>query len=104
MRNRHKAKLCCFFYIISLLFVLRSCSDKPSPAISFYYWKADFGLNQYENNVLAQNNVQSLYVRYFDVDIDPANGPLRPVSTIVSDSGFFKKSIIPVVYSKNRVF
>ena len=104
MRNRHKVKLCCFFYFISLLFVLISCSDKPSPAISFYYWRTNFGLNQYENNVLAQNNVQSLYVRYFDVDLDPANGLPRPVSTIVSDSGFFKKSIIPVVYIKNRVF
>src|SRR5687767_5036564 len=101
MQTMHRAKLRCYF--TSQLFVIVSCRSKPAPAISFYYWKTNFELNQYENKILAQNNVQSLYVRYFDVDLDPGGLP-KPVSTVTFNSSVPRKSIIPVVYIKNRVF
>lgn len=102
MQNMHKAKLYCYSYF--LLFAFISCRSKQAPEISFYYWKTKFELNQYEKNVLTTNNVPVLYVRYFDIDIDPASGEPRPVSVITFDSSSIQKTIIPVVYIKNRVF
>lgn len=74
------------------------------PAVSFYYWKTRYELNQYENKVLAENGVQSLYIRYFDVDLDQGTDAVKPVSTITFISPADQKEIIPVVYIKNRVF
>lgn len=53
---------------------------------------------------MTENNVQSLYIRYFDVDLDPVSGKARPVSTITFTSPVSQKTIIPVIYIKNRVF
>jgi hypothetical protein len=91
-------------YSISLLFFVASCRSKPAPAISFYYWKTRFELNQYESKVMAENNVKSLYIRYFDVDLDPPGGQPNPISIITFVSSVSQKAIIPVVYIKNRVF
>ena len=68
MQNMHKASLRCVYFL--LLFVFVSCRSKQAPAVSFYYWKTRFELNQYENNVLTGNNVPVLYVRYFDIDVE----------------------------------
>ena len=48
--------------------------------------------------------MQSLYIRYFDVDLDPGSAAAKPVSTITFISPADQKTIIPVVYIKNRVF
>jgi hypothetical protein len=105
MQKMHKASGCCFScFIISLLSVFSSCTGKPAPDVSFYYWRTRFEINQYEKDILTQNKVRSLYVRYFDVDLDPATGTPRPVSTILIDSTIAGLSVIPVVYIKNRVF
>ena len=104
MQNMRKAKLRCYSYFLLLLFAFVSCRSKQAPAVSFYYWKTKFDLNQYENNILAKNNVPVLYVRYFDIDVDPASGQAKSVSAITFDSTFTQKTIIPVVYIKNRVF
>ena len=100
----HKAKLCYYAHFLVLLFAFASCRSKESPAVSFYYWKTKFALNQYENIMLTRNKVPVLYVRYFDIDLDPVNGQPKPVSVIAFDSSFIQKTIIPVVYIKNRVF
>jgi hypothetical protein len=102
MRRMRKARLSTYF--ISFFCVVASCRSKPAPAISFYYWKTRYELNQYENKALAENDVQSLYLRYFDVDIDPGTGATKPVSAITFISPVDQKAIIPVVYIRNRVF
>lgn len=102
MRKMQKATVTC--YLILLLFFIASCRTKSSPDVSFYYWKTRFGLNHYENSVMKENNVHSLYIRYFDVDLDPESGQPKPVSTITFASSPIPKTVIPVVFIKNRVF
>jgi hypothetical protein len=82
--------------ILSLVFI--SCKQHSNKSISFYYWKTQFHLNEYEKETLTRNGVNTLYVRYCDVDID---GPVAPVSFDSTARGY---NIIPVVYIKNRVF
>ena len=83
--------------------LLTSCNSRPHLEVSFYYWKSRFTLGKTERDVLHTNNVQRLYVRYFDIDIHPYLGSATPVAIIKGDS-LPRCSIVPVVFIKNRVF
>jgi hypothetical protein len=92
--------------LVALLCVgtlLPSCSNGPRPEVSFYYWKSRFTLGSTERQALESNNVQKLYVRYFDVDIHPLLGRATPLAVVKGDS-LPRCTIIPVVFIKNRVF
>lgn len=92
-------------YLITLLLLCGACqSTKQQPNVSFYYWKTQFNLSPYEQQTLQQNGVDTLWVRYFDVDITPNDSIARPISVIKFDTLPIKQHIIPVVYLKNRVF
>ncbi|TDL99760.1 MAG: hypothetical protein C4K58_00455 [Flavobacteriaceae bacterium] len=71
-------------------------------AISFYYWKTKFQLSPKEEELLKFNQVQNIYVRYFDID-KKLEDPF-PESPIQFDSSCIGKTITPVVFIKNRVF
>jgi hypothetical protein len=92
-------------YLFMVIFFMACSSDKKEgPAISFYYWKTTGRLNTPEQEALRSNEITTLYVRYFDVDFDPATGMTRPLSIIRMDKSFTGVSIVPVIYIKNRVF
>jgi hypothetical protein len=72
--------------------------------MSFYYWDPTFTLDSAEGNTLQDNDVHSLYIRYFDIDWPPADSapvPLDPFTYASSPSNY---TIIPVVSIRNRVF
>ena len=72
--------------------------------MSFYYWKPVFSLDSVEKKALRDNAVQTLYVRYFDVDWSPADTapvPATPLQFSASPSDY---TIIPVICFRNRVF
>ncbi|MBS1659435.1 MAG: hypothetical protein JST68_00145 [Bacteroidetes bacterium] len=72
--------------------------------MSFYYWRTTFSLDSQEIHTLRDNTVDTLYVRYFDVDwpaADTAPTPLAPIRFESSPAGY---TIIPVVYIRNKVF
>lgn len=102
MQKLQRIPLTCYF--IYLIVIITSCNKRPAPGISFYYWKTRFELNEYENRVMTDNQVQSLYIRYFDVDIDAVTNEPKPISVIHFVSPIIPKTVIPVVYIKNRVF
>ena len=90
------------FLFLGLLLFLFSCESKDAPSVSFYYWKTFFKLTSKEQQVLQANEVQKLYVRYFDVKLE--NGKPFPVAPIHFDTAKPKAEIIPVVFIKNEVF
>lgn len=47
--------------------------------------------------------MQTLYVRYFDIDFLPQDTAPTPITPIVFDKAGITASIIPVIYIKNRV-
>ena len=89
------------FYI--LFFLLFSCDQERRPVISFYYWKTIFRLSPKEKNTLNENNVQKLYIRYFDIDLNPVTQQPLPRSPIRFADKTNAFEIIPVVYIKNNV-
>ncbi|THU37100.1 hypothetical protein FAM09_19300 [Niastella caeni] len=89
-------------FLLSLM-LLAACRQHKRP-ISFYYWKTQFSLNEYERNVLRENEAQTLYVRYFDVDFKPEDNEPVPVSPIQLDTSIHNFNVIPVVFIKNRTF
>jgi hypothetical protein len=80
-----------------------ACRQHPKP-ISFYYWKTRFQLKPVEREVLQQEAVNALYVRYFDVDFEPSASTPAPVSPIQLDSSIRRYTVVPVIFIKNRTF
>jgi hypothetical protein len=100
-----------FFRLKSLLLLsiislsLISCGgEKLKPFVSFYYWKSNYKLNPTERDALMQNNVQQLYVRYFDIVYDETTKEAIPLSPIRFAKEDILKPIVPVVFIKNQVF
>jgi uncharacterized protein involved in tolerance to divalent cations len=88
---------------VALIFVLLSgCSKTNQTTVSFYYWKTVFKLSENEKQVLKENNVSKLYVRYFDVALK--NGQPIPISPIDFEEQPIGMIIVPVVYIKNEIF
>lgn len=86
-----------------LFFLLISCNENNKPVISFYYWKTIFKLSETEKEVIRENNVRKIYIRYFDIDLHPKNEspiPLSPIRFQEKMNGF---DIVPVIYIKNKV-
>jgi hypothetical protein len=88
---------------ILLIALMFSCQKQEKPAIAFYYWKTIFKLSPLEKSALSQNKVKKIYLRYFDVAINPKTNIPFPVGVIHfgdSTKGF---TIVPVIYIKNEV-
>ena len=91
------------FIAVFLFFLLISCSKNNEPIISFYYWKTIFKLSGEEKEVLKNNNVTKLYVRYFDVGLHPQTRLPIPVSPIRFLEKVNNWNIVPVIFIKNKV-
>ncbi|WP_205511651.1 hypothetical protein [Longitalea arenae] len=89
--------------LVFFLVLIAGCRHQPKP-LSFYYWKTQFSLNEYEKNVLKEHAVTSLYVRYFDVDYKEGETQPMPVSPVILDSTVRSYRIIPVIFIINRTF
>ncbi|WP_242410239.1 hypothetical protein [Flavobacterium sp. Root901] len=86
-----------------LFLSLLSCSKKEQPIISFYYWKTNLKFSETEKEVLEQNNVRKLYVRYFDIGLHPETKLPIPISPIHFQENMQQFEIVPVVFIQNRV-
>jgi hypothetical protein len=89
--------------LLFLLVLIAACRRQTKP-LSFYYWKTQFALNGYEKSVLKEHAVQSLYVRYFDVDLKEGDVQPIPVSPVILDTSVRSFRVIPVIFIKNRTF
>ena len=92
-----------FYLLLFISFFLSCSSDEHSPEIAFYFWKTVFKLSETERAALQVNRVKSLYVRYFDVDLNPSDKKPYPLSTIQFIENPAPYKVIPVVYIRNQV-
>ncbi|WP_228012094.1 hypothetical protein [Flavobacterium hungaricum] len=89
---------------MGLLFLfLTACSKNEEPIISFYYWKTNLKFSETEKNALKDNDVQRLYVRYFDIGLHPQTQKPFPISPIHFYDTVQQFEIIPVVFIQNKV-
>ena len=93
----------------ALLTVLAGCRHKnPNNKLysgenAVYFWRTWYSTNDYENQFLADNHIQTMYIRFFDVE--PNDGwneqdKCKPVATISfpGDETFGDFHIVPVVF------
>ena len=91
-----------FFWVLLLLF-LTACSKNEQPIISFYYWKTNLKFSETERTALKDNEVHKLYVRYFDIGLDPQTQKPFPVSPVHFYENVQEFEIVPVVFIQNKV-
>jgi hypothetical protein len=89
--------------LLILIALIAACRHQSKP-LSFYYWKTKFSLNGFEKNILKEQAVKKLYVRYFDVDLKPGETQPAPVSPIQLDTAIRAYQVAPVIFIKNRTF
>ncbi|MDQ6471391.1 hypothetical protein RB619_12105 [Flavobacterium sp. LHD-80] len=88
---------------ISFFLLLTACSKNDKPIISFYYWKTNLKFSETEKEVLKDNNVSKLYIRYFDIGLDPKTKNPFPISPIHFQDNIQVFEIVPVVFIQNKV-
>jgi hypothetical protein len=94
-----------FLYFLFLLLLLSTYSCKQRPkSISFYFWRTQLQLDSLERQTLKNNAVNTLYIRYFDLDFQPGDSLPAPVAPIDLGKDRIAQSIVPVIFIKNRVF
>ena len=70
---------------------------------SVYYWRTWYSTNDYENRFLADNTVQTMYIRFFDVEPSPEwndHDKCSPVATVCfpDEQDFRNFNVVPVVF------
>jgi len=92
-----------------LLVVLAGCRHKnPNNTLysgenSVYFWRTWYSTNDYEQQFLTDNHIQTMYIRFFDVEPSPGwneQDKCVPVATISfpRDETFGNFHIVPVVF------
>jgi hypothetical protein len=71
--------------------------------VSFYYWKTIFKLSKTEKEVLEENKVQKLYIRYFDIGLHPETKLPIPLGPVRFDENTSKCIVVPVIFIQNKV-
>lgn len=74
-----------------------------SPA--FYYWKSIYSPGQYELNRIRELHVRTQYIKFFDVDWNPAKNQALPLALVRFDNGYQEAlqdcELVPVVFITN---
>lgn len=83
--------------------MLTACKEQKKPMIAFYYWKTTFNLSEIDKKTLKDNHVKKLYIRYFDIDLNPNSQEAFPQSPIHFNDKPLDFKIVPVLYIKNKV-
>ncbi|KIO52388.1 hypothetical protein IW18_14200 [Flavobacterium hibernum] len=91
------------FVIGVLAFLLFSCSKNEKPTVAFYYWKTILQFSPTEKEILRDNDVSKLYVRYFDIGLHPVTQNPIPISPIRFQENVDNFKIVPVVFIQNKV-
>lgn len=94
-----------YLLFLGILFLVAfGCRQEKKPDISFYYWRSKIDLSDKERDILNDNQVSQLYVRYFDIKLNESGKPV-PETTITGNLDNSQQiKIVPVVYIRNNVF
>jgi hypothetical protein len=93
--------------VILLVFLTRCHPEQKKKTFiisrGFYYWKSVFKNAGPEQNILQQEKIRRLYIKYFDVDWNYATHEPFPLAQIqFADKPGSSLQVIPVVFITNR--
>ncbi|ASZ10184.1 hypothetical protein KTO58_24870 [Chitinophaga pendula] len=95
------------WYLFSLCLLLTACRSQEPRQITkgFYYWKQRYTADSTEQHTLSALHVQRLYLRAFDVRMDPATQQPVPVAPVDIRSKIPDSTrIVPVVFLMNDIW
>lgn len=91
-----------FYFLLVLLFAgCKSENAQKDLGRAVYFWKTTFELSQKETAFLEKNEIDKIYLRFFDVDM--LHNEAIPKG-IVSIKSMVNQKIVPTVFITNRVF
>lgn len=92
------------FFLIAATFSCNEINNERKPERSFYYWKSVFNLTNFEINRLDSLGVQTIYLKFFDVDWEVTSNRAIPVAKLqVPNRQLLEKyQIIPTVFITNE--
>ena len=98
----------CYRRIYSLLVIgltafFLSCSDKNNDSLhSAYYWTTTFKMSEPKAEFIKKHDVKRLYMRFFDVVMDPYDKPVPNATIEFIDTIPDSLEIVPTVYVMNE--
>ncbi len=93
----------CFLLLLTFVWACNSSEPPKQITPAFYYWKTVFKLSNDEAQILTDNHIQKLYVKYFDVDLDERTAkPTFKAVLIPKQKVPQGMSVVPVVYLTNQ--
>lgn len=97
------------FFISAIIFLSCNISKKHEPRKierSFYFWKSVFKLSTQERDAITNLKIQSLYIKYFDVDWNAPRNTALPIAQLTAPDSFFLRTtqlnIVPTVFITNE--
>ena len=98
--NKHPILLC----ISALLMACQPTDNGPRHDLTpaFYHWKTTFQPTRFEERTLRRLGVETLYVRFFDVDWNPQINEATPKATVRFATPVAGYTVVPVVFITNR--
>jgi hypothetical protein len=114
LHPKNKNKMKSYFSLFLLLLAVSACKRAATEDVvavqdkgnSIYFWKTTFKLSDEERVFLSDNQIQRLYLRYFDVgrDAENPNTPIPQATVLFRDSIPLNFEIVPVVFIDNELF
>jgi hypothetical protein len=90
------------FYYLFFFVLLTACSHNEVDR-GIYFWKSKFVLSETESDFVKKHDVKKIYIKYFDVDIDPSIGKPIPIATVdFKEKPTKSYRIVPTVFITNR--
>ncbi len=84
--------------LILLIFITISCKRETVNNRAIYYWKSTFQLSAKESQKLKDNQINTIYLRLFDVDWNREINQNQPIGKISFNDRLFDFQVIPVIY------
>ena len=103
--NNQTVKRFALFLFSILILCMISCQNANKKVVtpSFYHWQTKLDISPEEEDYLKKLRVKQLYVKFFDVDWDPASKDVVPLAELeVGRLPTIPLSIIPVIFITNR--
>lgn len=103
LNSMKKKSLLSLFLIGINMLIIFGCKPKNTNVNrAFYYWKSKFELDKDELKILNQNNINTLYIKYFDVLWNANLNAAIPAAKIEFKDAIPQHiQVIPVVYITN---
>lgn len=89
-----------------ILLLMTACSSEKDPEVGFYHWRAEAEWTEPIAEAMDRNDVEELYMHYFDVDVpkrqEKGEGVYPEFVIREVDEQYLDQEVVPVVFITER--